>query len=33
MQFAEDDRKEMADEMGVVSVDCAFCSRVFPVQV
>ena len=32
MQFAEDDRKEMADEMGVVSVDCAFCSRVFPVQ-
>ncbi len=33
MQFAEADRKEMADDMGVVSVDCAFCSRVFPIQV
>jgi len=33
MQFAEEDRKEMADDKGVVSVDCAFCSRVFPVQV
>jgi molecular chaperone Hsp33 len=33
MQFAEEDRKEMADDAGVVSVDCAFCSRIFPVQV
>lgn len=29
-RFPVDERAEMADEMGVISVDCAFCSRIFP---
>ncbi len=30
-QFPADERATMADGEGVISVDCAFCSRVFPV--
>jgi molecular chaperone Hsp33 len=31
-KFAEADRAEMADEHGVISIDCAFCSKKFPVS-
>lgn len=31
-KFAPDDRAEMADENGVISVDCAFCATKFPVK-
>ena len=31
-RFAKDDRREMADESGVIVVDCAFCSRKFNIQ-
>jgi molecular chaperone Hsp33 len=30
-RFPEDERAQMADESGVIGVDCAFCSKVFPV--
>ncbi|MBO9574340.1 MAG: Hsp33 family molecular chaperone HslO [Sphingobium sp.] len=30
-RFAPEERAEMADETGVISVDCAFCSKKFPV--
>lgn len=30
-QFPADQRVEMADDQGVIAVDCAFCSRVFPI--
>ncbi|WNO54762.1 Hsp33 family molecular chaperone HslO [Stakelama saccharophila] len=30
-KFAPEQRREMADENGVISVDCAFCARQFPV--
>jgi molecular chaperone Hsp33 len=33
LRFPENERKDMADEKGVVSVDCAFCSKIFPVQI
>lgn len=29
-RFPEEERAEMADEKGVISVDCAFCARAFP---
>ncbi len=29
-QFPADERIEMAGESGVISVDCAFCSKIFP---
>jgi len=29
-RFSEQERAEMADERGVIGVDCAFCSRLFP---
>ncbi|WP_443972065.1 Hsp33 family molecular chaperone HslO [Sphingobium sp. CR28] len=32
-RFGMADREEMADESGVISVDCAFCSRLFAVPV
>ncbi|MBR0553695.1 Hsp33 family molecular chaperone HslO [Stakelama marina] len=32
-KFPADERREMADENGVISVDCAFCARKFPVPV
>lgn len=31
-RFPPDEQAAMADEHGVVSVDCAFCARVFPVS-
>jgi molecular chaperone Hsp33 len=30
-QFPEDERLAMADDSGNIGVDCAFCSRVFPI--
>jgi molecular chaperone Hsp33 len=30
-KFPAEDRKEMADEHGMISVDCAFCAKQFPV--
>lgn len=30
-RFPAQERAEMADEAGVIGVDCAFCSRVFPI--
>lgn len=30
-RFPADERAEMADEKGIIGVDCAFCSRLFPV--
>jgi len=30
-RFAEEERREMADRDGFISVDCEFCSRVFPI--
>jgi molecular chaperone Hsp33 len=31
-RFSSEDRREMRDEHGVILVDCAFCSKVFPIQ-
>ncbi|WP_033922200.1 Hsp33 family molecular chaperone HslO [Sphingomonas sp. 37zxx] len=31
-KFTPEDRAEMADENGVIAVDCAFCARKFPLQ-
>ena len=31
-RFSSEERREMADERGVILVDCAFCSRQFPIQ-
>lgn len=31
-RFSPDERAEMVDEQGVISVDCEFCSRVFPIR-
>lgn len=33
LKFPEDQRSEMADAAGVVNVDCAFCSKIFSVQI
>lgn len=33
MKFPEDQRQEMADASGIVNVDCAFCSKIFAVQI
>ena len=30
-RFPADERAEMADEQGIIGVDCAFCSRLFPI--
>lgn len=30
-QFPEAERRDMADDQGFIQVDCAFCSRVFPI--
>ncbi|OYY68017.1 Hsp33 family molecular chaperone HslO [Sphingomonas sp. 28-63-12] len=32
-KFPIEEQREMADENGVITVDCAFCSRKFPLQV
>lgn len=31
-RFSKEDRREMCDERGIILVDCAFCSREFPIQ-
>ena len=31
-RFGEDERADMVDENGIISVDCEFCSRVFPIH-
>jgi molecular chaperone Hsp33 len=31
-RFGPDERAEMADDEGFISVDCEFCSRVFPIK-
>lgn len=31
-RFGAEERAQMADEDGIISVDCAFCSRVFPIE-
>ena len=31
-RFPAEERAEMADDQGVIGVDCAFCSRLFPVS-
>ncbi len=31
-RFGEDERTEMVDDDGFISVDCEFCSRVFPIR-
>tara|TARA_E500000305_G_scaffold107665_1_gene108147 strand:+ start:592 stop:1497 length:906 start_codon:yes stop_codon:yes gene_type:complete len=31
-KFPKEDRREMADEHGIIRVDCAFCSKEFPIQ-
>lgn len=30
-RFPESERADMADEQGIIGVDCAFCSRIFPI--
>ena len=30
-RFAPEERQEMVDEQGFISVDCEFCSRIFPI--
>jgi len=31
-RFPKEDRRDMRDEDGIIRVDCAFCSREFPIQ-
>ncbi len=31
-RFSKEDRRDMRDENGVIRVDCAFCSKEFPIQ-
>lgn len=31
-RFPKDDRRDMADDDGIIMVDCAFCSKQFPIQ-
>jgi molecular chaperone Hsp33 len=31
-RFPREDRRDMRDEHGIIRVDCAFCSREFPIQ-
>ncbi len=31
-RFPKGERREMADDEGIILVDCAFCSKVFPIQ-
>jgi molecular chaperone Hsp33 len=31
-RFSKEDRRDMRDDKGVILVDCAFCSKVFPIQ-
>lgn len=31
-RFSADERREMANEAGTIDVDCAFCSKIFPIK-
>lgn len=31
-RFPKEERRSMADENGIIQVDCAFCSRIFPIE-
>ncbi|WP_338242293.1 Hsp33 family molecular chaperone HslO [Aurantiacibacter hainanensis] len=31
-RFPKEDRRDMANDEGIILVDCAFCSKVFPIQ-
>jgi molecular chaperone Hsp33 len=31
-RFAPEEREQMVDDDGFISVDCEFCSRVFPIR-
>ncbi|WP_237392482.1 Hsp33 family molecular chaperone HslO [Aurantiacibacter rhizosphaerae] len=31
-RFPKEERRDMADDEGIILVDCAFCSKVFPIQ-
>ena len=31
-RFSAEERADMVDESGFISVDCEFCSRVFPIR-
>lgn len=33
LRFPEDDRQTMAGLDGIISVDCAFCSKIFPIRI
>ena len=33
LRFPEEERGAMADDTGVISVDCAFCSKIFPIKI
>ena len=33
LRFSEEEQRDMADDKGVISIDCAFCSKIFPVQI
>ena len=32
-KFPVEEQREMADENGVIAVDCRFCSKVFPLRI
>ena len=32
VKFSEEERREMADDQGIISVDCAFCATKFPIE-
>ena len=31
-RFPREERRDMADDDGIILVDCAFCSKVFPIE-
>lgn len=33
LRFSEEEQRDMADDKGIISIDCAFCSKVFPVEI
>ena len=32
-KFSVEERREMADADGLIQVDCAFCSKIFPIEI
>jgi molecular chaperone Hsp33 len=32
-RFPEDEQKAMCDDKGIIAIDCAFCSRLFELQI